>query len=543
MKRFRDWNMLFKIMLIPIVTILLVLLTSIFYFLPFTEKKLIREKEIALKRIVDVSFMLISDYHSRIGPEALSEEDARKGAMKDIRSLRYKNNDYVWINDLNSVILVHPESGEEGRDMSHVRDINGKYYVNECVEICKKKGGGFVHYVRHRAGSEKPIPKVSYVRLFEPWGWIIGSGIYLDDVEAEMITIRFQIISATLLFAFIILIFTGFIAHIINRPFYEAVNVFNQIAEGDLTVVVNPGDRHDQVGELMNAFSDILEKLRTQTRQVMKSTDRIAASIDQISDTAALLATSSGENSSSVTEITPTVEEIRQTAYISDKKAEQIAGDAEATVQFSEKGKKSAEDTVSGMNRIQEEMEYIAESIVTLSEQTQNIGEIISAVNDLADQSDILSVNASIEAAKAGENGRGFIVIAQEIKFLAVQSKEAASQVKAILNDIYKATRSAIMAAERGSKAVETGLYLSVQSGEAIDILSHSVTESEHSCVQIATLSQEQLAGTDHLILSMENIREASIQNADAARHLESAAKKLDALGKRLRRLSSVFKV
>ncbi|MDM8548655.1 methyl-accepting chemotaxis protein [Desulfobacterales bacterium HSG2] len=543
MKRFRDWGMLLKIMLIPIITILSVLIVSIFYFLPFTEKKLIGEKETALKHIVEVTFMLISDYHSKVGSGELSEDEARKGAMRDARALRHGNNDYVWINDLNSVILAHPEPEEEGRDMSNVRDISGKYYVNMFVEVCKKNGEGLVHYMRPRAGTLKPLPKVSYVRLFEPWGWIVGSGIYVDDVEAEMKEIRFQIISVTLLFSFIILIFTCFVAHMINRPLYEAVKVFNQIAEGDLTVDVNPGNRQDQVGMLMNAFHDMLGRLRTQTMLVRESTDAIAASIAQISTTAAQLAVSSSETSSSVTEITATAEEIRQTAYISDNEADRVAGVAKQAVRSSEKGKKAAEDAVSGMNRIKEEMEYIAESIVRLTEHTRSIGEIISVVNDLADQSDILSVNASVEAAKAGEHGRGFAVIAQEVNSLATQSKEAANQVKAILNDIYKATRAAVMAAERGSRAVETGVYLSAQSGDSIDILSQNVTESEQASVQITALSQEQLAGTEQLTLSMESISETSTQNAESARNLEIAARDLDEFGEKLRRMALVFKV
>jgi len=543
MKRFRDWGISLKIMLIPIITILSVLIVSIFYFLPFAEKKLIREKETALKHIVEVTFMLISDYHSKVGSGEISEDEARKMAMMDVRALRYGNNDYVWINDLNSVILAHPEPGEEGRDMSNVRDINGKYYVNMFVEVCKKNGEGFVHYSRPRAGTGKPIPKVSYVRFFEPWGWIVGSGVYVDDVEAEMRRIRFQIISMTLIFTFIILIFTCSVAHIISRPLYEAVNVFNQIAEGDLTVAVNPGKWQKQVDTLMNTFHDMMGSLRTQTLMVRESADTITASIAQILSTAAQLAASSSETSSSLTEITSTVEEIRQTAYVSNKEADRVAGNAEQAVRFSEKGKNASEDAVSGMNRIKKEMEYIAESIVRLTEHTRSIGEIISAVNDLADQSDILSVNASVEAAKAGEHGRGFAVVAQEIKSLAVQSKEAANQVKAILNDIYKATRAAVMAAERGSRAVETGVCLSAQSGDSIDILSQNITESEKASLQIAALSQEQLAGTEQLILSMESIKDASTQNAEGARNLEIAARDLDELGEKLRRVASVFKV
>jgi methyl-accepting chemotaxis protein len=195
------------------------------------------------------------------------------------------------------------------------------------------------------------------------------------------------------------------------------------------------------------------------------------------------------------------------------------------------------------MNRIKKEMDYVADSIVELSEQTQSIGEIISAVNDLADQSNLLSVNASIEAAKAGEHGKGFAVVAQEVKSLADQSKESTAQVKTILNDIQKATGTVVMATEQGSKAVETGENLAVRSGGAIRTLSSSIRDSEDSASQIAASSQQQLVGLEQLVQAMESIKEASMQNVGGAQQLESAAKNLDDLGRGLKELAKKFNV
>jgi methyl-accepting chemotaxis protein len=195
------------------------------------------------------------------------------------------------------------------------------------------------------------------------------------------------------------------------------------------------------------------------------------------------------------------------------------------------------------MNRIKDQMDAIANSIVNLSEQSQAIGQIIATVNDLADQSNLLAVNAAIEAAKAGEQGKGFAVVAQEIKNLAEQSKRATAQIQAILNDIQKATASAVLTTEQGSKAVEAGVQQSIQAGDAILGLTGSVSEAAEAATQIAVSSQQQLVGTDQIVIALESIKQASLQNVEGTRQLESAAWNLNGVGQKLKQLVEQYKV
>jgi methyl-accepting chemotaxis protein len=195
------------------------------------------------------------------------------------------------------------------------------------------------------------------------------------------------------------------------------------------------------------------------------------------------------------------------------------------------------------MKRIQAQMGSIAESVVKLSEQSQAIGEIIATVNDLADQSNLLAVNAAIEAAKAGEHGRGFAVVAQEVKNLAEQSKQATKQVRGILGDIQKATSAAVLATEQGDKAVDAGVKQSTEAGESIRLLADGIIESARTAMQIAASSQQQLIGTDQVAIAMENIREASLQNVAGTKQAEAAAQSLHELGQRLKRLVEQYTV
>jgi len=373
--------------------------------------------------------------------------------------------------------------------------------------------------------------------------WAIVAEIDEEEAFAPI----YNLLQKIILSAIFILVVSFIIGYVASRSIVVPVKYLSEnvkrIAEGDLTVELEIKDREDEIGVMMHGFKDMLDTLRTQTSDMLEGASTLASSISQITATVTQMATSSTETSSSIAEITATVEEVRQTVQVSSQKANQVVDVAKKASNVSDSGKRATDDTIQGIKRIKDEMEYIADSIVKLSEQTQSIGDIINAVNDLADQSNLLSVNASIEAAKAGEHGKGFAVVAQEVKSLAEQSKNATNDVTSILSDIQKATSAAVMATERGGKTVEDGVTLSAQAGESIGILSQNVTESSQSALQIASSTQEQLVGMDQLAEAMENIKLASTQNADGAKQLEDSVRNLDSLAKKMKTISNKFRV
>ncbi|MGA1823669.1 MAG: methyl-accepting chemotaxis protein [bacterium] len=373
--------------------------------------------------------------------------------------------------------------------------------------------------------------------------WIIISEVDVSQAFASIGSIKKLIILMGLLLATIACLLGYFSARSIAEPLKSLSDKATLISEGDLTITIDDNQRADEVGVLMRAFQNMLITLRNQTKDILECANQLAFSISQISTTTAELSASSSETSTSLNQITTTVKEVRQTAQMSNEKAAQVAKSAQNSSDTSEAGKKAADNAISGMNRIKDEMEYIAEGIVKLSEQTQSIGEIINTVNDFADQSNLLAVNASIEASKAGEHGKGFVVVAQEVKSLADQSKEATNQVKSILNEVKKATSAAVLATERGTKAVEAGMDLSAQTSTSVGILSESVKKAELSAIQIAASSQEQLVGMDQLAQAMESIREAGIQNKDSAKQLGAASQNLENLVHNLKSMADKFKV
>ena len=320
----------------------------------------------------------------------------------------------------------------------------------------------------------------------------------------------------------------------------SSAEVARQIAAGNLSVAVIPQSDKDVMG---NSLASMGGSLREVIKELIEGVNVLASSSSEIMASTNQVTSGATETAAAVSETTSTVEEVKQAAMVSSQKARTVADIAQKTVQIAQTGWKSAEESIAGMGRIQKQVESIAESVVRLSEQSQTIGDIIATVNDLAEQSNILAVNAAIEAAKAGEQGKGFAVVAQEVKSLAAQSKEATVQVRAILNDIQKATNAAVFATEQGNKAVEDGVRQSKEASEAIRQMSTSIDESAQAAIQIAASSHQQLAGMDQVALAMESICKAGEQNLTGMKQVETTVRGLHDLGQRLKDVVGRYKV
>ena len=299
----------------------------------------------------------------------------------------------------------------------------------------------------------------------------------------------------------------------------------------------------------LKAYKDQLEEMVSQRTaeltnvlaEVKETINVLASSSTEILTATTQVATGTAETATAISETSTTVEEVQQASKLSSQKAKNVADSAQRVVQVFQNGQKAVDETINGINKIREQMDSIAQTVVRLSEQSQSIGGIIASVTDIADQSNLLAVNAAIEAAKAGEQGRGFAVVAQEIKNLAGQSKQATLQVRNILNDIQKVTGAAVMATEQGSKAVESGLKQSMQAGEAIRILAESSNEAVQAATQIVASSQQQVIGMDQIGIAMQNINQAGTETAVSMVQAEKSAKSLYELSQKLRGMVEKF--
>ncbi|MCP4539436.1 MAG: methyl-accepting chemotaxis protein [Chloroflexi bacterium] len=388
-----------------------------------------------------------------------------------------------------------------------------------------------------------------------------------------------------------------FIARSIARPLTELTQTAIQIAEGDVEHVAKM-DRADEIGVLARALNDMTSRLRGMLRDEQEQRERLRATVQayssymtrvtqgdlttrldlskdehnvadpltllgrnlnetttslqhmirQMHETASDLSSASteilaattqqasgaSEQSAAITQTTTTVDELKTIAEQSVMRAQEVTGASHRTVEVSRDGRQAMEDTIGSMGQIKVRVEEIAENILSLSEQTQQIGEIITTVNDIAAQSNILALNASVEAARAGEYGKGFSVVAVEVRNLAEQSRQATTQVRAILSDIQHATNATVMATEEGTKGVDEGMQLAVQAGHSIEQLAGVIEEAAQSATQMVAGGRQQAAGVDQVAVAMQSINQATVQSLASTRQAEKAARDLNDLSRSL---------
>lgn len=335
----------------------------------------------------------------------------------------------------------------------------------------------------------------------------------------------------------------GVLLHAFHRmvqSLQSVATVAERIAQGDLTLTVRPQSHKDTMG---NVLSKLVQNLREMAAQIQGGVNLLNSTTSQVLAATAQVAAGATQTASAVTQTAATVEEVKQTSLVASQKARSVAEGAQMTAHVSRTGEQSVEEAINRMTRIREQMESIADSVIKLGEQSRAIGEIIMSVHDLADQSNLLAVNAAIEAANAGEHGKGFSVVAQEVKMLADQSKQATAQVRMILSEIQKATNVAVMVTEQGTKAVEAGVAQSLEAGGSIRVLAKSMAEAAQAVVQIAASSQQQALGMDQVAIAVESIKEASNQNVTSMSQVEKGMQHLHELGQRLEQVVRRYKL
>ncbi len=411
--------------------------------------------------------------------------------------------------------------------------------------------------------------------------WVIIAEIHQSEAFASINALSNQILIIAIIIGLVVAIIAFMFSRIISSPLKRLTGVASSMAIGDLSAEIEVKS-NDEIGELANsfsilkdsisekakqaeeiasgnlvvevtplsendtmgiAFSSMIVNLREQIEKITEGVNVLSSSSSEIMAMVSQLASGSAETATSVSETTSTVEEVKQTVELSNQKANEVSESAQKTSLISQDGKVSVHETIEGMNKIKEQMESIASIVIQLSEKSNIIGEIAATVNDLSEQSNLLAVNASIEAAKAGEQGKGFTVVAQEIKNLAERSKESTVQIRSILTDIQKGISNAVMATEQGKKVIDDGLELSSTASEVITTLAAGVEEASQASIQISASSQQQLIGIEQITSAMENIKEASAQNSSSIKQTEESVTELNNLGEKLKNIMKQYKL
>lgn len=659
-KKLKDWGIVKKLLALVVVSLLPLVLFLFIYLLPTIEEHLFEEKRIATQHTVEVAASIINNFIKLETSGALSKAEAQQKALEAIKTLRYNTSDYFWINDLEPRMIMHPIKPQlDGQNISENKDPNGVYIFQEMVKAAKAGGIGFVEYMWEKPGHSEPQPKISYVLLLKEWGWIVGSGIYVDDVLDEVAELNNSIFLG-LLVALCIAFFNGYmISKFLTKPINELQNAAKRVALGDTGFEIET-NREDEFGDLQKSFAEMvtninekaevadkislgdvdieikqhsdkdvlsismlklkntLKELVNDLKELTKSAhdgelkargndskyhggfkeivsginkilDEVlipinegssvlakmasgdftvrmeghykgdhkiilnsinqlgdslanvlsevnqavqatASASTQISSSAEEMAAGSQEQSSQTAEVASAVEEMSRTIYETTKNTSVAAETAKYAGTKASEGGKVVDETIKGMERIAEVVKKSAETVETLGNSSNQIGEIIQVIEDIADQTNLLALNAAIEAARAGEQGRGFAVVADEVRKLAERTTKATKEIALMIKQIQKDTFEAVGSMKRGREEVEKGKVLAERAGVSLKEIIEVADKVLDLITQVAAASEEQTSAAEEISKSIEGINAVTRESAAGIHEIAKASEDLSRL-------------
>jgi methyl-accepting chemotaxis protein len=465
---------------------------------------LLEDRKAKTRNVVETAYGVMQHFNTLQQKGELSEAKAMEGAMSAIRVLRYEGSEYFWINDLQAKILMHPIKPElDGKDASGMKDPSGKALFREFAEVAKTRGEGFVDYLWPKPGSTDPVAKVSYVKLFKPWGWVIGSGIYLDDVDRAFWREASKFGVGILLFVSVLatgqLLVTQKIMSQLGAEPQEIADVAGNVGAGNLGIAITtrPGD----TTSALYGMQQMVDRLKGVIGEVRRSADSLGSASDEVSSTAQSLSQAATEQAASVEETSASLEQMTASIAQNTENAKVTDGMATSAAQEATEGGEAVRATVAAMKQIAAK---------------------ISIIDDIAYQTNLLALNAAIEAARAGEHGKGFAVVAAEVRKLAERSQVAAQEISQVAG-------SSVELAERAGKLL----------GEMVP----HIKKTSDLVQEITAASEEQSSGVGQINGAITQLNQVTQKNAAGSEELAATAEEMSSQAEQLQQAMAFFRL
>ena len=544
-----NWRFKSKIMLVVVTSILgmgMIIATNLWNL----HQELLDSRKIKTQHVVEEAHSLIRHYVKEAEAGRMSLEDAQNAAKAAVRDLRYGENEYFWINGLNARMIMHPIKPEmDGKNLADMADPAGKKFFAAMIETVAKDKAGFVDYLWPKPGFDKPVPKVSYVKGVDEWSWLVGSGIYIDDVDAVF---RDKVLTQggmTLVMMLIVLAVSWVVGSGIVHGMAKVTGGIQILANGNTDVVFEGAERSDEIGDLVRAAEVFREHSVAVKRMSEERADsRRQAEAERKATLHGLADELERSVKSSAVTVGESAERMRGTATTltgaidnASHESQAVAAAAQQTSSNVETVAAAAEELSASIREIGgrvRESTDIAQSAVTAARRTDSvvrglsaaaskIGEVVKLINDIAGQTNLLALNATIEAARAGEAGKGFAVVAGEVKHLANQTARATDEIGAQITAIQSTTTEAVTAIESISLTIGRMDEIASSIASAVEQQGAATQEIARNVHEAAAGAQEV---SNHIVSVSRTSEEAGSDAREVLRAADGLARESDAL-------------
>lgn len=464
-------------------------------------------------------------------------------ALKEkIRSVKFLKTGYIFAVDAGKdkgVLTIHPAA--EGKNLLEAKDSNGVAYVAEMVE--KKNGQIHYQFMNAALGETSPRDKIAVFMHFPKWNWVIASSCYVDELSEEVGQIRNGLILAAItlpIFLFFVVFYSSRLW--VTKPLNEAVHALQKIASGDLVVDLPPHGQ-DEVGRLLTATKQMAQSMHDAIANIRTAAGQLVDSAHHLSSSSAQVATQSGMQSDAAADMAASIEEMNSSIALVSDHALQAKEVSANSGRVSSEGAMIIQQAVSSMTEIASTVRQASSAVTELGHESKAISDIVHTIQEIADQTNLLALNAAIEAARAGEQGRGFAVVADEVRKLAERTSQSTKEIEGMIGKILQGTANAVSSMDTGVKQVEEGVAYAGRAGESIAEIRSSALDVAEVVTSISLALSEQTAASGTIGNNVEKIAGVAEQNSQVAQASAKHAKTLEDLAQSLTERVSRFRI